>query len=180
MATSSIAGLDDKNVDDWDKIAAAYGMQQLPTGGLPEIPANAETEGIIDPSTSDVGTVITVITETPTKYVLTVLANGQVSIERFAWHHMYGFKSFGEDLAEYESQKAKYDKHLELAEQGFSVNLPYVPSKPLQLDASQPFNVRPFEAGHQMFVHHPDWDEQNDMEPYVSTSRIVFWTIDHS
>lgn len=175
MTESNIAGLDCKNIDDWKKITAAYGRERFPTGGLPAIPANAENEGTINPSKLSAGTVITVMTGSPAKYVLTVREDGFVSIERFTWNPMFGFRSFEEDIKEYETQKERYDKHQELAYQGFDVFLPYLPEKPWQFD-SCPFSVKLIEAGQQMVVLQA-WDHY---ESYIETTAVAFWTIDHS
>lgn len=176
MVDFEIAGLNSSNPEDWHKLANAYGRQELPTGGLPAIPDNAENSGSLDPSTFDVDTVITVITRSGTKYVLTVVEDGQVTIERFIWrvHGLrVGFLSYEEDMAAYREQLDWHNKHVELAKQGFYVHVPDLRTEPWKFD-SRPFVVDPLRANEVMAVRYP---KQGPLT-YMKTSPVVFWTID--
>lgn len=68
-----------------NEVYAHAGIDMDMTGGMPAIPANATSEGTVDISKLAPGTVVTIITKSMSKWVLTVQEDGKAMIQQYVW-----------------------------------------------------------------------------------------------
>ena len=166
------------------KFPVVYGRPEgdEPTGGLPVIPDDATNKGKIDPAEFPPGTIITVVTESISKWVMTVDYEGFVTIEHFNWNA----RLLKDKWESFNDSKANYDRYLEDCEAverlrkeypGLQINGYSAPYKPFAWHVGRQRVNRPFGAGDRMSfdIYNPKGPKPLD----GASGLVAYWSIEH-